>query len=88
VTFYWNEHEIISKPEFQTGHKVFEYGKENIGFIAQEVEKIFPQIVHEEYEEKFKHIEYGLMVSLGFATIIENQQRINSIKERIEKLKI
>ena len=87
VTFYWNEHEIISKPEFEPGHNVYDYESENIGFIAQDVEKFFPQVVHEEYEEKFKHVEYGLIVSLGFATIIENQKRIDSILQRIKTLK-
>jgi hypothetical protein len=38
-------------------------------------------------EDGYKSLEYGLMVSLGIASVKENQIKIDSIYNRINKLK-
>jgi uncharacterized Rmd1/YagE family protein len=87
VKFQWEDTPIIKDVEFIPGHPKYDLESTNIGFISQEVEKIFPKIVHEEYGD-IKFLEYGLMVSLGFASIQEQQKIIDDIFYRINNLKI
>ena len=85
VKFEWDTenpklkfNENIAQPEA--------FKKEGIGFIAQEVEKVLDSVVFTD-EDGYKSVEYGLMVSLGFANVKENQKKIDSIYNRINKLK-
>jgi hypothetical protein len=84
VRFEWVDHpkismnRAISLPSAFTG--------ETIGFIAQQIEDIVPEVVWTD-EEGFKSVEYGLMVSLGIGALQEQQKRIISIMERIKILK-
>jgi hypothetical protein len=84
VRFEWNGHEKIIGNESIVFPNAFV--GEAIGFIAQEVEKIIPEVVDED-EEGFKSVGYGQLVSLGIGSIQEEQKRINSIYKRINILK-
>ena len=56
-----------------------------IGFIAQEVEKVIPEIVTE--KSGFKHVDYGRVTALLVEAMKEQQIMINELKDEIEKLK-
>ncbi|MER3406927.1 MAG: hypothetical protein C4278_00630, partial [Patescibacteria group bacterium] len=88
VKFEWNE----LYEQMQRGKS----GKLNIGVVAQDVEKVFPELVSEwEYNgEKYKAVDYGRLTAVLLEAIkeqqktIENQQKeINWLKEEIRKLK-
>jgi hypothetical protein len=59
-------------------------GKKDIGFIAQEIEKIIPEVVTG--TEGNKGIAYGHLVAVAFKAIQEQQEQIESLKARIETL--
>ena len=60
--------------------------KENIGFIAQEVEKVVPQVV-KDGSDGLKSVEYGNIVPLLVEAMKEQQKEIDSLKTEIETLK-
>jgi hypothetical protein len=62
------------------------FSGESIGFIAQDLEKVIPELVFTD-DDGFKSVEYGQLVSLGIGSIQEQQRTIDSIYERINKLK-
>lgn len=64
-----------------------ESGKPQIGFIAQEVEKVIPEIV-EERPDGYKGVHYGNLVALLTEAVKEQQKQINELKETIEELRI
>lgn len=55
-------------------------GKANIGLIAQDVEKVIPEIVHTS-EEGLKSVEYGNLVALLIEAVKEQQKQIDELKE-------
>ena len=55
-----------------------------IGVIAQEVEKIIPEVVH---GEDTKTVSYGNMVAVLIEAIKEQNEVINKMKKEIEDLK-
>jgi len=57
-----------------------------VGFIAQEVEKIIPEVVTAD-NSGYKGISYEKMVPVVAGAIQEQQRQIDSQKEQIEKLK-
>lgn len=59
-------------------------GMSDIGFIAQEVEKVIPEIVHTHEETGFKSVSYEKMVSV-LVEAIKEQQRIIEKLEHNEK---
>jgi hypothetical protein len=85
VRFEWDsEHEKIKSNQtirFQSA-----FSGESIGFIAQDLEKVIPEVVFTD-DDGFKSVEYGQLVSLGIGSIQEQQRTIDSIYERINKLK-
>jgi hypothetical protein len=85
VSFIWDtEHEKIRGDK---NIKVPEaFSGLSIGVIAQQVESIVPEIVFTD-EDGYKSVEYGAMVSLGFGSLQEQQKIIDSIYQRINKLK-
>jgi len=85
VTFVWDEEHDKIKNNPSIAVKTAFIGK-SIGVIAQQVEEVVPSIVFTD-DEGYKSVEYGLMVSLGIGSVQEQQHRINSIYERINKLK-
>lgn len=60
--------------------------KKQIGVIAQEVEKIIPEVVGENFDG-YKGVQYGNLVGLLIEAIKEQQLQINELKENLEKLK-
>lgn len=57
----------------------------NIGFIAQDVEKIIPEVVLTD-NSGYKSIEYGNLSALLLEGIKQQQQEIDDLKSRIEEL--
>jgi hypothetical protein len=85
VSFVWeNTHEKITKHE----HIIFKsaFSGESIGVIAQDIEKVIPEIVFTD-DDGYKSVQYGQLVSIGIGAVQEQQRRIESIYMRINKLK-
>jgi hypothetical protein len=57
--------------------------KKSIGVIAQEIEKILPQVVHED-EEGMKSVAYGNIVGVLIEAIKEQQKKIDELKMKID----
>ena len=62
-------------------------GRSDMGLIAQDVEKIFPEIVHTNKNNGLKSVEYGNLVSPLIEAIKEQQKEIEELKLEIKKLK-
>jgi hypothetical protein len=62
------------------------FSGDSIGFIAQDLEKVVPEIVFTD-EEGWMSVNYKQMVSLGIGGVQEQKRRVDSIYERINKLK-
>lgn len=58
--------------------------KASVGLIAQEVEKVFPELVSE--SNGLKSVEYGNLVAPLIEAVKEQQKEINNLKNRIELL--
>jgi hypothetical protein len=57
-----------------------------IGFIAQEVEKVIPEVVQtEKTAEGYKAVQYDKVVALLVEAIKEQQKQINSLKAELKK---
>jgi hypothetical protein len=85
VRFEWDsEHEKIKSNKSIVFQSAF--SGESIGFIAQELEKVIPEVVFTD-NDGYKSVEYGQLVSLGIGSLQEQQKTINSINKRINKLK-
>jgi hypothetical protein len=66
----------------------FEWKKENdnekyIGLIAQEVEKVLPEVVFK--KDDYYGINYKLLVSVLIEAVKERQKQIDNLKERLNK---
>jgi hypothetical protein len=85
VIFEWdNEHKKIKDNKSIVFKEAF--SGDSIGFIAQDLEKVVPEMVFTD-DEGWKSVSYGQMVSLGIGGIQEQKRRVDSIYERINKLK-
>ena len=60
--------------------------KRHAGVIAQEVEKVLPEVVMED-NDGVKSVAYGNLVSLLIEAIKEQQEQINNLTDEIDKLK-
>ncbi len=60
--------------------------KKQIGVIAQEVEKIIPEVVGEN-PDGYKGVQYGNLVGLLIEAIKEQQEQIDTLKKEINELK-
>jgi hypothetical protein len=60
-------------------------GREDIGLIAQNVEKTIPQIVNTN-KQGIKSVKYGNVVALLIETVKQQQEQIEKLEKRIEKL--
>ena len=60
-------------------------GKESLGLIAQDVEKVFPEIVNTEEETGLKSIEYAKLVAPLIEAVKEQQKMIDEQREIIDK---
>ena len=76
VQYRWKEDEY---PEMN-----FPEG-DQIGLIAQDVEKIIPEVVNES-SDGFKSIEYAKLVSVLIESIKEQQQQITKQQDQLERL--
>jgi len=79
VNFLWKDESIMLSKSKQ------------LGLIAQEVEKVIPEVVREQDrtgDEKFKIVDYDKLVPLLIEGIKEQQKQIDSLKEQIKELKI
>ena len=56
--------------------------KKSLGFIAQEVETVFPDLVYQ--SEKFKYLSYSEFAVIAIKAIQEQQAKIEKQKERLE----
>ena len=59
--------------------------KEQIGVVAQEVEKEFPELVSE--EDGIKAVSYGNLVAVAFQAIKELKSEVDTLREEIRELK-
>jgi len=58
---------------------------EEIGFIAQELEKVFPQLVHTN-KDGYKSVAYSHVIPVLVEAIKEQQQQIDELKKMVEQL--
>ena len=56
--------------------------KKHIGLIAQEVEKVLPEVISED-NNGIKSVAYGNMISLLIEAIKEQQTRIDMLEEKL-----
>ena len=80
VYFNWNQSDY---PERQFSSNV------ELGFIAQEVEKIVPEVVtKDKTNEEYRSIKYDKLVALLVEAIKEQQKQIDSLKKNVKLLLI
>jgi hypothetical protein len=84
VKFEWRDN-IPQIEGYKPIHKYLLQGK-SIGFIAQEIEKLFPEVVSTDIYG-FKNLQYDLLVSVGVATLQENNLRTNNLNTKLNQLK-
>lgn len=58
-------------------------GRKTIGFIAQEVEKILPELVHTD-SNGYKSVEYANITAILVEAIKEQQSQISDLKNRLD----
>ena len=77
--FYYEANEIAQ----ELGYKV----KREVGVSAQEVENVLPEIVtNAPIDDKYKTIYYERLTPLLIEAVKEQNNEINILKERIDKL--
>tara|TARA_Y100001963_G_scaffold146431_1_gene221379 strand:- start:1884 stop:3074 length:1191 start_codon:yes stop_codon:yes gene_type:complete len=66
-------------------------GKHDIGVIAQDIEKLIPEIIKENKDlktkEDFKSVDYGKMVAVLIKAIQEQQEEIELLKANLDQVK-
>lgn len=78
VTFDWKTKEFPSRTFSE---------KRSLGFIAQEVEKVIPEVVQTENStEGFKSVQYDKVVALLVEAIKEQQQQIEQLQQKVKAL--
>ncbi|MES2397536.1 MAG: tail fiber domain-containing protein [Bacteroidota bacterium] len=78
VYFNWRSDEFKDR-NFDTTHQV--------GVIAQEIEKIFPEVVSTD-ADGYKSVEYSKLVGVLIEAIKEQQQTISNLKSENDKQQI
>lgn len=79
VTFDWKTKEFPARSFSEN---------RSLGFIAQEVEKVLPEIVQtENTSEGYKSVQYDKVVALLVEAIKEQQKQIDSLTIQVKKLK-
>jgi hypothetical protein len=69
VYFYWDTEYVSNLPEMPTGRQ--------IGFIAQDVEAVFPELVYSDFDG-YKQIDYSLF-TLILVEALREQQSTSSV---------
>ena len=62
-------------------------GQQSIGLVAQDVEKVFPELVSTNPETGLKSIQYGNLVAVLIEAIKEQQSQIQELQSELESLK-
>ncbi len=62
-------------------------GRASVGLIAQDVEKVYPELVNTNPENGLKSVEYGNLVAPLIEAIKEQQKEIEILKSEIEVIK-
>lgn len=62
-------------------------GAKSIGLVAQDVEKVYPELVHTNPQSGIKSVEYGNLVAPLIEAIKEQQKQIDALKAEIGALK-
>jgi len=62
-------------------------GKSDIGFIAQDVQKVVPEIVHTDASTTLESIDYARLTPLIVGAIQEQEQKIEAQQKEIDELK-
>jgi hypothetical protein len=83
VKFEWNDN-IPQLKDYSERHNYLIKGKA-IGFIAQEIEELFPDLVWTD-KYGYKNLQYEMLVSVGIAALQENQKRVEALKNFINDL--
>ena len=64
---------------------------QHYGFIAQDVEKVFPSLIYEHYdpkiEKKIKAVNYVEMIPLLLLKIKEQDKELDELKNQIKEIK-
>jgi hypothetical protein len=58
--------------------------KEQVGLIAQDVEKVFPQLVFED-DNGYKAVDYVKLIPLLIEALKSQQKEIEALKDTIKK---
>jgi hypothetical protein len=69
----------------------FDWKKDNrhdIGFIAEEVQKVYPDLVSESSEGRIEGINYSKLTSVLIKAIQEQQEQINNLQAQINSLSV
>jgi hypothetical protein len=64
-----------------------ESGKQDVGLIAEDVEKVLPKLVSYEENGELHGIQYSKLTSILIKAIQEQQEQIDELKEEIKILK-
>lgn len=62
--------------------KMKETSKDDIGFIAQNLEEVFPELVHEN-KDGFKYVDYPKMTAVLLAALQELTIRVETLEKRV-----
>ncbi len=79
-------HKVIQLRGVEFDRKDIEGNPHQIGVIAQEVEKVIPEIVITN-DNEIKSVAYGNLAALLIEAIKEQQNEINKIKKELEELR-
>ena len=83
VKFEWVD-DIPQLMDYPVEHRKLFTGSD-IGFIAQEVEEKYPDLVWTD-KYGYKNLQYELLVSVGISVLIENQKRVEVLNNFIKDL--
>lgn len=72
----------LEKLKLLNGYSYTKNNKKEIGVLAQEVEKIFPMLVHKD-DKGIKMVDYGLLVAFLIECVKSQQDQINYLKQKV-----
>jgi hypothetical protein len=84
VSFDWEEN--LPQLDVIPANQQYIMRKRSIGFIAQDIEKIFPEVIWED-NFGYKTLQYDVLVAVGVGAVKENQLRIENLKNNLTNLK-
>jgi hypothetical protein len=60
--------------------------KTRLGVIAQEIEKVVPEVVFEDPNDGYKSVSYGNLTALLIEAVKEQSKEIDNLKEQVQEL--